>query len=140
MIQPNTQLTIFNTKKSDALKIANTTESFASQWYNQKYLSFDISRTPELQNSEVLELAFISKLFNSALSLDTINQLLSLLTKPYAYDFRKIYFDIFSNKWSYLPKKIDEEEITNSYIENLTAENDHEEIERLIDNLQDLLK
>lgn len=150
MLPLNMQLTIFNTSKLEALQRARTTESLASQWYNQQYLSFDISRIQELQNSEVLELTFISKLFNSALSLDTINHLLSLLSKPYAYEYQHIYFDVFSNKWSYLPdeidddeseeEEIDEEEITNSYVENLSAENDREEIERLIDNLQDLLK
>lgn len=139
MIHPNMELTLFKTNKFDALKIANTTESFASQWYNQKYISFDITITPELENSEVLELAFISKLFNSALSLDTINQMLSLLSKPYAYNYQRIYFDIFSNKWSYFPEEINQEEIVNSYIESLTAEKDREEIDRLIDNLQALL-
>ena len=69
------QSTLFTTNKVDTLLLAKTTESLASQWYNQQYLSFDMSRTPELQNYEVLELVFISKLFNSALSLVTINHL-----------------------------------------------------------------
>jgi len=150
MIQPNMQSTLFTTNKIDALLLAKTTESLASQWYNQQYLSFDISRTPELQNYEVLELVFISKLFNSALSLDTINHLLTLLSKPYAYEYQHIYFDVFSNKWSYLSEEIDEdeneeieideEEIANSYIENLSAESDKNEIERLIHYLQGLLQ
>jgi hypothetical protein len=145
MINPVLQPTLFKISKSEALHMARTTESLASQWYKQQYLSFDISKTPELQSSQVLELAFVSKLFNSALSLDTVNHLLSLLSKPYAYEYKHIYFDVFSNEWSYLPEEIDEdeneaEEIANLYIENLSAENDREEIERLIDYLQDLLK
>ena len=112
------QVSLFPITRSEALKIANITESIANQWYNQEYLSFNITTTPVLQNSQVLELTFISKLFNSALSLDTINQMLSLLNKPYAYNYQQIYFDIFSNNWSYLPLENEQDEEKSEEIDN----------------------
>jgi len=118
MVHPNLQNSLFPITRSEALKIANTTESIASQWYNQNYLSFNITLTPVLQNSQVLELTFISKIFSSSLSLDTINQLLSLLNKPYAYNFQRIYFDIFSNNWTYLPVENEQDEEKSEEIDN----------------------
>lgn len=140
MIKPNQQQTLFLTTKQDALILANTSESIANLWYNKNYLSFDISKVDELQNPQVLEITFISKLFKSTLDLDTINNLLLKLPKPYSYDYQQLYFNVFSNEWEYLPKKIDEEEIANKYLESLSAEENRDEIENIIFDLQSLLK
>jgi hypothetical protein len=84
-----------------------------------------------------LELTFISKLFESKLDTEIINQLLLKLPKPYAYDYRNIFFNVYSNSWEYVPKEIDVKEIVESY---LNAEDDREKIESIIKNLQELLK
>lgn len=140
MITPNVQPTLFSYTKEEALIQANTSESLANMWFNQNYLSFDISETHELQNSEVLELMFLSQLFKSNLDLETINKLLDKLAKPYAYDYRKVYFNVFSNDWEYLPEEINEEDIAENYLENLSAEDEREKIEDIIKRLQELLK
>jgi hypothetical protein len=140
MITPNLQITLFTTGKEESLIIANTSESLANLWFTQNYLSFDISKTHELQHSEVLELSFLSQLFKSNLDLETINKLLGKLTKPYAYDYRQIYFNVFSNDWEYLPEEINEEDIAENYLENLSAEDDREKIEDIIKDLQERLK
>ncbi len=140
MLTPNLQPTLFTTNKVDALDLANTTESIAKLWFNENYLSFDISLVSELQNSEILELTFISKLFKSTLDLETINKLLVKLPKPYAFDYQHVFFNVFSNNWEYLPEEKNEDEIVESYLDNLTVEDDKEEIETIIQNLQDRLK
>ena len=146
MIQPDLQQTLFSTSKIEALKIANTTEAIATQWYNQKYLSFDIAHTDELQNPQVLELTFISKLFAGIFSLETAEKMLLKLEKPYSYNYKDIYFDVFAGEWKYLPEEleeddeVDEVDVCNNYLQNLDPESDREEIERIIEELQALLK
>ena len=140
MVYPNLQPTLFSTSKEEALDLAKTSVSHAKLWYNQNYLSFDISKVNELQHYELLELVFISELFKSELELEIINQLLLKLPKPFAYDYNTIYFNIFTNSWEYFPNNIEEEEIVERYVENLDAEDDREKIEELINNLQEKLK
>lgn len=140
MVYPNLQPTLFSTSKEEALDLAKTSVSHAKLWYNQKYLSFDISKVIELHHHELLELVFISELFKSELELEIINQLLLKLPKPFAYDYNTIYFNIFTNSWEYFPNNIEEEEIVERYVENLDAEDDREKIEELINNLQEKLK
>jgi len=140
MITPNLQHTLFTSTKEESLIIANTTESLANLWFTQNYLSFDISKTNELQHSEVLELSFLSQLFKSNLDLETINKLLGKLAKPYAYDYRQVYFNVFSNDWEYLPEEINEEDIAENYLENLSAEDERKKIEDIIKDLQERLK
>lgn len=140
MVYPNLELTLFSTPKERALDLAKTSVSHAKLWYNQNYLSFDISKVNELQHYELLELVFISELFKSELELEIINQLLLKLPKPFAYDYNTIYFNIFTNSWEYFPNNIEEEEIVERYVENLDAEDDREKIEELINNLQEKLK
>lgn len=140
MVYPNLELTLFSTPKERALDLAKTSVSHAKLWYNQNYLSFDISKVNELQHYELLELVFISELFKSELELEIINQLLLKLPKPFAYDYNTIYFNIFTNSWEYFPNNIEEEEIVERYVENLDAEDDREKIEELINNFQEKLK
>ena len=140
MVNPNLQSTLFSTTQEEALALAETSESIAKLWFNHNYLSFDISKVIELQHYEVLELTFIAKLFKSNLELEIINQLLLKLPKPYSYDFNLVFYNVFSNSWEYLPIEIDEEEIVESYLENLNAEDDREKIEEIIKSLQEILK
>ena len=140
MVTPDLQPTLFTTSREEALILANASESITNQWFNENYLSFDISKVNDLQQYEVLELTFISKLFENKLDTEIINQLLLKLPKPYAYDYRNVFFNVCSNSWEYLPKEIDEEEIVESYLNNLNAEDNFEQIESIIKSLQELLK
>ena len=140
MVTPNLQPSLFPYTKEEALIQANTSDSLANLWFNQNYLSFDISETREFQNSEVLELTFLSHLFKSKLDLETINKLLEKLAKPYAYDHRQVYFNVFANDWQYLPLETDEEEVAENYLKNLNAEDDREKIECIINDLEAFLK
>ena len=136
MVTPDLQPLLFTTSKEEALILSNASETIANHWFNENYLSFDISKVNDLQQYEVLELTFISKLFESQLDTEIINKLLLKLPKPYAYDYRNVFFNVYSNSWEYLPKDIDEEEIVESYINNLNTEDDREKIEKIIKRLQ----
>ncbi len=136
------QNTLFSPTKKEALEEADTSESIAKMWFINGYLSYDISKLNELQYPQLLELTFISALFKSTLDLDTLNNLLLQLQKPYAYNYHKLYYNVFTNEWEKLPEveEVDEEEFVNNYLENLNAKDNSEEIQTIIDNLQILLK
>jgi hypothetical protein len=104
------------------------------------YVSFDISKVSELQHHEVLELTFVSKLFQSKLGIDVINQLLETIPKPYAYEYHHVFYNVFSGEWESLPVEIDEDEIIEHYFESLDPEDDRETIEGIITKLQGLLE
>ena len=140
MLTPNLQPTLFTTPIQEALLKANTSESIATLWFQQNYLSFDISKVNELQHHEVLELTFVSKLFQSKLGIDVINQLLETLPKPYAYEYHRVFYNIFSGEWESLPVEIDEDEVIENYFRNLDPEDDRETIEGIITKLQALLE
>ena len=138
MIYQNNQNSLFTTKKTEAYIVANTTEAITSQWFKLGYLSFDIANITELQDPQLNELTFVSKLFSSSLSLDTINELILKLEKPYTYQYPNIYYDVFENEWKYLPEPINEQNITEEYINSLDG-NDTDEINSLIDMLSEKL-
>ena len=140
MLTPNLQPTLFTTPIQEALLKANTSESIATLWFQQNYLSFDISKVNELQHHEVLELTFVSKLFQSKLGIDVINQLLETLPKPYAYEYHRVFYNIFSGEWESLPVEIDEDEVIENYFRNLDPEDDRETIVSIITRLQALLE
>jgi hypothetical protein len=140
MLTHNLQPTLFTTSRQEALLKANTSESIATLWFQQQYLSFDISKVSELQYPEELELTFVSKLFQSTLGIDVINQLLKTLPKPYAYHYENVFYNVFSGEWESLPVEIDEDEIIEHYFESLDPEDDRETIEGIITKLQALLE
>ena len=140
MLTPDLQPSLFTTPKQEALTLANTSESIATLWFQQNYLSFDISKVSELQYPEELELTFVSKLFQSTLCIEVINQLLKTLPNPYAYEYHRIFYNVFSGEWESLPVEIDEDEIIENYFRNLDPEDDRETIEGIITKLQGLLE
>lgn len=76
----------------------------------------------------------------SPINIDTINQLLISLPKPYAYDHNLVYFDVFANTWKMLPQELEEESIVENYLETLEDEENQETLKNLIARLQDLLQ
>jgi hypothetical protein len=140
MLTPNLQPTLFTTSKQEALRLANTSESIATLWFQQNYLSFDISKVNELQYHEVLELTFVSKLFQSTLGIEVINQLLETLPKPYSYHYENVFYNVFTGEWESFPVDIHEDEVIENYFDSLDPEDDRETIEGIITKLQALLE
>jgi len=106
-IQPDLQLGIFKTKREEVLKQFNIAYASAQQWYKNGYLSFEIEKIEELEEPQFKELVFLNTLFNSGVSLNTIDLLLDKLEKPYAYNLHQIYYDFVKGDWKYLPTKED---------------------------------
>jgi hypothetical protein len=48
MVTPDLQPSLFTTSKKEALILANTSEPIANHWYNENYLSFDVSKVNDL--------------------------------------------------------------------------------------------
>ncbi len=138
MIHPDFQLKIYSTSKADVLEETKTTEESFNKWHKQGLLSFDFSKTYLLNEPHRLECIFLAGLFNSGMNLESIQQMLSVLKKPYSYNPTKIYFDVFKNEWFYLPKEqeLSDEEIIESYFENLTVD----EIKSKVSDLLDLME
>jgi len=138
VIYPDIQKTLFPTPKEEVLKETKISKSIFGQWHKQGLLSLDFQKIIELDEPQRLECIFLAGLFNSGMGLESIQQMLSVLEKPYSYNPAKIYFDVFKNEWFYLPKEqeLSDEEIIESYFENLTVD----EIKSKVSDLLDLLE
>lgn len=138
MICPDIQRTLFPNPKKEVLKETKTSKAIFSQWFKQGLLSFDFSEVTELDEPQRLECIFLAGLFNSKMSLESIQQMLAVLEKPYSYNPSLIYYDVFRNEWFYLPKEqeLSDEEIVEAYLENLSSD----EIKTKIMDLVDLLE
>ncbi len=101
MIKPSVKTDLIPISKKEILKTIEVREITASQWYDLNYLSFDISKVEQVSDSQLLELTFISKLINNCESKLLLHYLLSKLQRPYSYNFKEIFFDVFTDKWRY---------------------------------------
>ena len=101
MIKPSVKTDLIPISKKEILKTIEVREITASQCYDLNYLSFDISKVEQVSDSQLLELTFISKLINNCESKLLLHYLLSKLQRPYSYNFKEIFFDVFTDKWRY---------------------------------------
>ena len=101
MIKPSVKTDLIPISKKEILKTIEVREITASQWYDLNYLSFDISKVEQVSDSQLLELTFISKLINNCESKLLLHYLLSKLQRPYSYNFKEIFFDVFTDEWRY---------------------------------------
>ena len=101
MIKPSVKTDLIPISKKEILKTIEIREITASQLYDLNYLSFDISKVEQVSDSQLLELIFISKLINNCESKLLLHYLLSKLQRPYSYNFKEIFFDVFTDKWRY---------------------------------------
>jgi len=145
-IQPDLQLGIFKTKREDALEQFNIAYASAQQWYKSGYLSFKIEKTEELEAAQLKELAFLNAMFNSGVSLNTIDVLLGKLGKPYAYSLSQIYYDFTKGEWKQLPAKEDFVEENNedllsqisSIVDEYEDSNNNKAVNEILDSLKAL--
>jgi hypothetical protein len=145
MINPNLQGSLFSTQVDDVLKFSKFSKKDIFHIYKLGYISFDISLLNELNDSQVLEIKFISNLLNSGIKVEICDHFLSRLEKPYAYDFESVYFDVFNNEWKYLPisKSISDysfEEILDELIDTSDEKTKIDTILEFIDELKFRLK
>ncbi|MBL7110196.1 MAG: hypothetical protein ISS11_08165, partial [Candidatus Marinimicrobia bacterium] len=98
------QLSIFNAQTNVLLEKFKIQPATVKNWFNSGYLSFNPMSFDELNSEHEIELEFIASLFNSGITLESIDKMLDKLNKPFRYSFRSVYFNFLNNEWNYLPR------------------------------------
>jgi hypothetical protein len=75
----------------------------ALKLYEDGWLSYSPGHTPRLDEAQEAELRFIGSLVVAGCDRGMLAVLLSLLSKPYAYDAARLYFDWPARRWRLLP-------------------------------------
>ena len=75
----------------------------ALKLYDDGWLSFSPANTPRLDEAQEAELRFVGSLVIAGCDRGMLAILLSGLTKPYAYDGDRLYYDWPSRRWRLLP-------------------------------------
>ena len=145
MIHPILQNTLFKTSKKEVIEYYKVSEKEASKWYKLNYLSFNFDTLDEFEDPQLLELIFINTLISSCKNETVFNYLLSKIQKPYSYNYREIFFDVFEDEWKKLPveKEISDysfEEIVDELLDNCKEEDKIEVISDYISELSLRLK
>jgi len=143
-IKPDNQLALFSHQISDILKEFNLNNAIITQWYELGYLSFDFRKKNKITEPEFLELHFVSGLFNSGMSLNSIEFLLSKLDKPYSYHLNNVYFNFSKKEWEYLPQPetptIDNiSEMINEVLDDIDVKDYKETLEGIINDIKEKL-
>ena len=71
--------------------------------YEDGWLSFSPEHTLNLDEAQEAELRFVGSLVLAGCDRNMLSVLLAGLSKPYAYDLRKLYFDWTTHTWRLLP-------------------------------------
>jgi hypothetical protein len=75
----------------------------ALKLHEDSWLSFSPANTPRLDEAQEAELRFVGSLVIAGCDRGMLAILLDGLTKPYAYDVDRIYYDWASRRWRLLP-------------------------------------
>ena len=134
------QSRLFDTPVTELLERYEVTPAIVTKWHQSRYLSFDPMKFDELDEEKEIEFRFISSLFASCLSFESVESLLKRLDKPYRYDLRSGYFDFLKNVWDDKQEMPDFEEQVEELIGN--EENDvlleiKERIEEYLDEIEE---
>lgn len=138
MIRKIDQESLFSHNLEETLNELSISIATATQLFEDGYLSLDPSKRTELNEFDYQELRFISSLFNSELSLESVKTLLSKLEKPYYYDISKVYFNFKNKEWEMIP--VPEEPSAEDLIEGLIEEEDFDRLIEMGDRIQYFLE
>ncbi len=75
----------------------------ALKLHEDGWLSFSPAGTPHLDEAQEAELRFIGSLVTAGCDRSMLAILLDRLSKPYAYDAARLYYDWFERRWRPLP-------------------------------------
>src|SRR6185369_16731173 len=76
----------------------------AIKLYEDGWLSFSPTNTPKLDEAQEAELRFVGSLVIAGCDRNMLAVLLGALSKPYAYDAKRLYYDWFTRSWRLLPE------------------------------------
>jgi hypothetical protein len=89
------------------------------------WLSYSPANAPRLDESQEAELRFIGSLVVAGCDRGMLAILLSGLTKPYAYDTARLYYDWTARRWRLLPDPhFHPEAVFSDWLENLVERGD----------------
>lgn len=97
----------------------------ALKLYEDGWLSFSPERTPQLDQAQEAELRFVGALAIAGCDRNMLAALLRGLAKPYAYDFRRLFYDWSARCWRLLPDPhADPEAVFAEWLERLAQSGD----------------
>ena len=112
----------------------------ALKLYEDGWLSYSPAHTPRLDEAQEAELRFIGSLVVAGCDRGMLAVLLSLLSKPYAYDAAQLYFDWPARRWRLLPDPhAQPEAIFTDWLESLVMEGEVSSLTGILELGQDAL-
>lgn len=117
MINHDYRFAKFSLPAEGVLKNAGATEEEAIRWYKKGLLSCDVTIRERLRWSEIMEVFFITYLYHSNHPEKMIDHFLSTLEKPYCFNPKEVYYDVFKQEWFDKPKETSPEKIIAEFME-----------------------
>ena len=108
--------------------------------YEDGWLSYSPANTPRLDEAQEAELRFVGSLVVAGCDRGMLAILLSLLSKPYAYDAARLYFDWSARRWRLLPDPhAHPESIFTDWLDSLVAQGEVSSLTGILELGQDAL-
>ena len=112
----------------------------ALKLHEDGWLSFAPTITPRLDEAQEAELRFVGSLVIAGCDRSMLGILLDRLTKPYAYDASRVYYDWSERRWRLLPDPHAHPEGTfTDWLDNLVGSGDVSSLTGILELAQDAL-
>ena len=112
----------------------------ALKLYEDGWLSFPPADTPRLDEAQEAELRFLGSLITAGCDRGMLMTLLEQLSKPYAYDLRRLYYDWAERYWRLLPDPLAHPEATFAdWLHSLVKQRDVDSLTGILELVQDAL-
>lgn len=112
----------------------------AVKLYEDGWLSFSPEATPRLDEAQEAELLFVGALVVAGCDRRMLVALLRGLSKPYAYDLHRIYYDWLAHDWRIFPDPhAHPEAVFTEWVEMLASSHDAGTLQGIVELAQDAL-
>ena len=112
----------------------------ALKLHEDGWLSFSPGNTPRLEEAQEAELRFVGSLVVAGCDRGMLAILLRVLSKPYAYDAARLYYDWSARRWRLLPDPhAHPEAIFTDWLEKLVARGEVSSLTGILELGQDAL-
>jgi hypothetical protein len=112
----------------------------ALKLHEDGWLSFSPANTPRLDDAQEAELRFVGSLVIAGCDRGMLAILLDGLSKPYAYDATRLYYDWTARRWRLLPDPhAHPEALFTDWLENLVARGEVSSLAGILELGQDAL-
>lgn len=112
----------------------------ALKLHEDGWLSYSPANTPCLDEAQEAELRFVGSLVTAGCDRGMLAVLLSVLSKPYAYDSNRLYYDWTARRWRVLPDPhAHPEAVFAEWLENLVLRGEVNSLTGILELGQDAL-